>query len=87
MTTRLPLSNQPAPRALHGPGRGAQARWRPMLKGLACLGAGLLAAGLSFDFGLRAGGTLVAVIAALNGAVFATLLVDAALDAAPRRGP
>jgi len=58
---------------------------RPALKTLAYLGAALAAAGLSFDFGLRAGGTVVAVVAAVNGAVFTTILLDAVSDAWRRR--
>ena len=85
MTARLPLSAAPAPRATVRAGLGLPALVRPALKALVYLGAALLAAGFSFDFGLRAGGTVVAVIAALNGAVFATILVDAALDALRRR--
>ena len=85
MTARLPLSAAPAPRAAARAGLGLQALVRPALKAVVYLGAALLAAGFSFDFGLRAGGTVVAVIAALNGAVFATILVDAALDALRRR--
>jgi len=85
MTARLPLSAAPAPRSVARAGSGVQALVRPALKALAYLGAALLAAGFSFDFGLRAGGTVVAVIAALNGAVFATILLDAALDASRRR--
>ena len=87
MTARLPLSAQPAPRSTARAEPGVQALVRPVLKALAYLGVALLAAGFSFDFGLRAGGTVVAVIAALNGAVFATLLVDAAFDASRRRRP
>jgi hypothetical protein len=85
MSARLPLSTEPAPRAMTQPAVSVQGLVRQALKALACLGVALLAAGLSFDFGLRAGGTVVAVIAAVNGAVFATILIDAALDASRRR--
>lgn len=58
---------------------------RPALHTVVYLGAAMTAAGFSFDFGLRAGGTVVGVIAAVNGAVFATILMDAASDAWRRR--
>lgn len=58
---------------------------RPALKTVVYLGATVAAAGFSFDFGLRAGGTVIAVIAAVNGAVFASILLDAASDAWRRR--
>lgn len=85
MSARLPLSTEPAQRAMPRPVLSVQGLIRQALKALAYLGVALLAAGLSFDFGLRAGGTVVAVIAAVNGAVFATILIDAALDASRRR--
>jgi len=85
MSARLPLSTETAPRALTRPVLSVQALIRQGLKALAYLGVALLAAGLSFDFGLRAGGTVVAVIAAVNGAVFATILADALSEGWRRR--
>ena len=58
---------------------------RPLLTALLYLAVAAAGAGLSFDFGLRAGGAVLGFIAALNGAVFATILVDAARDAWRRR--
>lgn len=57
---------------------------RLALTSLLYIAAAAAGAGFSFDFGLRAGGPWLAVIAALNGAVFATVMVDAALDARRR---
>jgi hypothetical protein len=57
---------------------------RLALTSLIYIAAAAAGAGFSFEFGLRAGGPWLAVIAALNGAVFATVLVDAALDARRR---
>lgn len=58
---------------------------RIMLTGLSYLTVALAAAAFSFDFGLRAGGPWLAVVAALNGAVFATVLLDALRDGWRRR--
>jgi hypothetical protein len=57
---------------------------RLALTSLLYIAAAAAGAGFSFDFGLRAGGPWLAMIAALNGAVFATVMVDAALDARRR---
>jgi hypothetical protein len=62
----------------------ARAIARSMATGLLYLAAAGLGAVLSFDFGMRAGGTWLAVIAALQGAVFATLMVDAVQDGLQR---
>jgi len=64
---------------------GARAIARATGVGALYLAAAGLAAGASFDFGMRAGGVWLAVIAAVQGAVFATLLVDALRDAMRRR--
>ncbi len=53
--------------------------------GLLYLAAAGLGASFSFDFGMRAGGTWLALIAALQGAVFATLMVDAVRNGLRRR--
>lgn len=58
----------------------ARAIARSSAVGLLYLAAAGLGAALSFDFGMRAGGTWLAVIAALQGAVFTTLMVDAVQD-------
>lgn len=55
--------------------------------GVLYMAAAGLAAGFSFDFGMRAAGAWLAIIAALQGAVFATLMVDAVRDAIRRRRP
>jgi hypothetical protein len=52
--------------------------------GATYLAAGGLAASFGFDFGMRAGGLWLAVIVAVQAAVFATLMVDAARDARRR---
>ncbi len=64
---------------------GATALARSTGVGVLYLAAAGLAAGASFDFGMRAGGVWLALIAAAQGAVFATLLVDALRDAMRRR--
>jgi hypothetical protein len=70
----------------HRPGLvQAEAIVRSTAVGLIYLAAAGLGAGFSFDFGMRAGGTWLAVIAAVQGAVFATLMVDAMRDGVRRR--
>ena len=70
----------------HRPGLAqADAIVRSTAVGLLYLAAAGLGAAFSFDFGMRAGGTWLAVIAAVQGAVFATLMVDAMRDGVRRR--
>lgn len=60
------------------PGR----RWLALVL---CLAAGLVGGALSFDFGLRAGGPALAVMAALLGGAFSSMVADALVSpAAPR---
>lgn len=54
---------------------------RALSTGLLYAGVALGSAAWCFDFGMRAGGTWLAIVAALSGAVFATILVDAMRDA------
>lgn len=61
--------------------RGSGRRWTGL--GL-CLLGGLAGAALSFDFGLRAGGPVLALIAALNGALFSSMVIDALVSPKPR---
>lgn len=64
---------------------GPRALARAVLIAAAYLSVAGAGAGFSFDFGMRAGGPWLAVIAAVNGAVFATLLLDALRDGWRRR--
>lgn len=59
--------------------------WRAVSTGLLYAAVALGSAAWCFDFGLRAGGPWLAMVAALSGAVFATILVDAMRDAWQRR--
>lgn len=60
--------------------RPARRAWVLVLVQLAAAAVGL---GAGYSFGQRAGGTWLALIAAANGAVFCTMLVDG-LTARPR---